>query len=78
VLLFYCIEVLAGFQNYCYVVVYSFQETIDAESASEPIIDQSDEEHTLCTNAELDSKESERLVIVGNCILHVILHFSLL
>jgi hypothetical protein len=79
VLSFYCIEVLTGFQNYCYFVVYSFQETIDAESASEPIIDQSDEEHTLgTTNAELDSKESERLAIVGNYILHAILHFSLL
>ncbi|KAK2446515.1 ATP binding microtubule motor family protein [Trifolium repens] len=41
-------------------------ETIDAESASEPIIDQSDEEHTLCTNAELDSKESERKLSVSS------------
>ncbi|MCI42612.1 armadillo repeat-containing kinesin-like protein 1-like, partial [Trifolium medium] len=50
-----------------YFVVSSFQETIDAESASEPIIDQSDEEQTLgTTNAELDSKESERKLSVSS------------
>jgi hypothetical protein len=51
------------FQYYCYFVVHSFQQTIDEESASELIIDQSDEELTLgTTNSELDYKESERLV----------------
>jgi hypothetical protein len=51
------------FQYYCYYVVHSFQQTIDEESASELIIDQSDEELTLgTTNSELDYKESERLV----------------
>ncbi|CAJ2642931.1 unnamed protein product [Trifolium pratense] len=42
-------------------------ETIDSESASEPIIDQSDEEYTPgTTNAELDSKESERKLSVSS------------
>ncbi|GAU24975.1 hypothetical protein TSUD_312100 [Trifolium subterraneum] len=42
-------------------------ETIDAESASEPLIDQSDEEHILgITNAELDSKEPERKLSVSS------------
>jgi hypothetical protein len=48
---------------YCLVIRY-FQETFNAESSSEPRLDQSNAEHMLCTTcSELDYEKSERFVI---------------